>query len=86
MNTFRLVIATPDGNTFDGQAACVAVRGVDGELAVLAGHIPFVTAVKPCECKITLPDETQKVGEVDSGLINVSEDKVTLLSGSFKWK
>ena len=33
-----------------------------------------------------LPDETEKIGAVDGGLLTVSEKGVTLLSGSFQWK
>ena len=57
MNTFRLIIASPDGNLFDGQAYMLTVRGSEGELAVLAGHVPFVTTVVPCDVKIELGDE-----------------------------
>ena len=45
MNTFRLTIATPDGAAFDGEADMLSVRGVMGDLAIMAGHVPFVTAV-----------------------------------------
>ena len=53
MNTYKLVISTPDGSVFEDEAALLIVRGTEGELAVMAGHIPFITAVKSCECKIT---------------------------------
>ena len=46
MNTFRLTIATPDGAAFDGEADMLSVRGVMGDLAIMAGHAPFVTAVR----------------------------------------
>lgn len=85
MNTFRLVISSPDGNIFDGEAVMISVRGIEGELAIMAGHIPFVTTVAACDCKIELPDDTDIVGHTDGGLLTVSKDKVTLLSGSFKF-
>ena len=85
MNTFSLVISTPDGHAFSGEAVMLTVRGTEGELAILAGHIPFVTTVVPCDCKIELPDDTDRVGHVDGGLLTVSANKVTLLSGSFRW-
>ena len=86
MNTFMLTIASPDGNKYSDQAQMLTARGVDGDLAILAGHIPFITALKPCDCKVVLPDETEKLGTVDGGLLTVSEKGVTLLSGSFEWK
>jgi F-type H+-transporting ATPase subunit epsilon len=87
MNTFRLIIASPDGNLFDGQAYMLTARGSEGELAVLAGHVPFVTTVVPCQVKIELPDEEadDRIGHTDGGLLSVSHDTVTLLSSSFRW-
>ncbi len=86
MNTFKLTIASPDGNKFSDEAQMLTVRGIDGDLAIMAGHIPLITALQPCDCKVTLPDETEKLGTVDGGLLTVSEKGVTLLSGSFRWK
>ena len=64
----------------------LTLRGAVGDLAILAGHIPFTTTVKGGRVKIELPDETEKFGETDGGLLTVSPDGiVTLLSGSFKW-
>ena len=85
MSTFKLVISTPDGNIFSGEAANISVRGTEGDFAVMAGHIPFITAVKPCDCTIVLADGTEKKGKTEGGLLTVSTDKTTLLSSTFKW-
>lgn len=85
MNTFHLIVSSPDGNLFDGEVINLSVRGIEGELAVMAGHIPFITSVKPCECRIELEDGTQKTGFTESGLLSVSSDTTTLLSDSFHW-
>ena len=85
MNTYRLIISSPDGNAFDGQASFLSLRGANGDLAVMAGHIPFITSVLSCECKVIFEDDTEKKGHTDGGLLTVDSDKVTLLSGSFKW-
>ena len=86
MNTFELIVASPDGNIFQGQATQISLRGIEGDLAILAGHIPFITAVQPCECHIYLEDDSVKTGETDGGLLTVSSESVSLLSGSFRWK
>lgn len=85
MNEFRLVISSPDGTIFDRDITNISLRGANGDLAVMAGHIPFITSVKPGECKITYDGE-EKLAEVEGGLLTVAGDKTTLLSGSFKWK
>ena len=84
MSTIPLVISTPDGHAWRGEAVMLVVRGVEGELAVMAGHIPFVTPIKPCDCKIVLPDGEEKVGHTEGGLLTVSREGATLLCGSFR--
>ncbi len=86
MNVFKLKISTPDGNMFAGEAAKLDVRGIEGDLAVMAGHLPFMTALKPCDCRILLPDGDERVGSVEGGLLNVGASEVVLLAGGFKWK
>lgn len=85
MNTYQLTVATPDGNQFQGEVEGLFVRGADGDLAVLAGHMPFITSVKAGKCRIHLPDGEEKSATLDGGLLTVTADKVTLLSGSFAW-
>ena len=60
MNTLKLNISTPDGDAFAGEVAKLDLRGIEGELAVMAGHVPFLTAVKPGHCDIMLPDGEEK--------------------------
>ncbi len=86
MNTFALRITSPEGDLFQGDATMLCVRGTEGELAVMAGHIPFVSYIVPCDCKVELPDGTERVGRIESGVLTVSTDKVILLSGDFNWK
>ena len=84
MKLFPLVISSPDGDLFRGDILKITLRGSEGDLAILAGHIPFVTAVKAGKVKIELDDE-DRFGMTDGGLLSVSESTVTLLSGSFTW-
>lgn len=85
MNTYKLVVSTPDGSVFDGDAVALFVRGTEGELAVLAGHVPFITAVKSGECKIILPDDSEKKAKIGGGILTVENDKTTLLCSDFEF-
>ncbi len=85
MSTFRLTISSPDGNRFSGDAARLTVRGSEGDLAVMAGHIPFITAVKPCDCTVLLPDGSEKKGHTEGGILTVAAEETTLLSSTFEW-
>ncbi len=85
MKTFPLVISSPSGDLFTGEVVKISLRGTEGDLAVLAGHIPFVTAVKPCAVSVELENGEVKSGHTDGGMLTVSGKKTTLLSGSFRW-
>lgn len=85
MKVFRLVISTPNGNIYDADAVRISLRGSEGELAVMANHIPFVTSVKPCRCRIALADGTVKEMDTGTALLSVTSEKVILMSGSAKW-
>lgn len=86
MSTFKLIVSSPDGDKFKGDASMLTLRGSEGDLAILAGHIPFITSVRPCDCKIELEDGTVKIAHTDGGLLTVTDSKTTLLSGTFNWK
>lgn len=85
MNTFPLIISSPDGNVFEGEVSALFVRGQNGDLAVLKGHIPFITPVVPCDCRFLDEEGNERAGHTDGGLLTVTADSVTLLSDSFSW-
>ncbi len=86
MKPFLLKIASPDGDLFCENVVKLCVRGTEGELAILADHIPFVSYVKPCECKIELEDGSEKFAHTHGGVLTVAKEKTILLSGNFSWK
>ncbi|MBO5338576.1 MAG: F0F1 ATP synthase subunit epsilon [Clostridia bacterium] len=85
MKAFHLTISSPDGNIFDGDIYKLDVRGVEGELAIMAGHIPFVTSIKSAPIRVWLNDDTPKEAYSDGGLLTVDKNGAVLISGSFKF-
>ncbi len=85
MNAFRLTVASPDGNLFCGEIFKLDVRGTEGELAVMAGHIPFVTSIVSGPCAVWLDEDTKKTAGTNGGLLSVGGGEATLLAGSFKF-
>ena len=45
MAAFHLQIVTMDGNVFDGQVQSVSCRTIHGDLAIMARHMNYCTAV-----------------------------------------
>ncbi len=85
MNTYPLTISSPDGNLYNAPASGLVLRGVEGELAILAGHVPFTTSVVPCAVRIMTEDGTEKIGKTEGGILTASPDGVVLLTGSFQF-
>ena len=85
MNTFKLQIAAPDGMRYDGDAVQISVRGIEGDLAFMAGHIAFVTALKSGECRVYTDEKTVRRASCSGGMLMVSKDCVRLLSSDFTW-
>ena len=83
MNTYKLVVSTPDGSVFDDEATTLIVRGTEGELAVMAGHIPFVTSGNPCKIKVETDDD-EFFANIGGGILSVSKDETVLMSSSYE--
>ena len=60
MTTFHLTVVTPDGCAFDGQAERVVCRAIDGDLAILAKHGDYCTALGMGEAHIVDAEGTRR--------------------------
>ncbi len=85
MNTFPLIISSPDGDLFHGNVERLILRGTEGDLAVMAGHVPFVTAVKAGRCVVEDAEGKRKTGRLEEGLLTVGKEKTTLLTATVVW-
>lgn len=84
MTPYRLKISSPDGDIFNGDVLSLRLRSALGDIAIMAGHIPFYSYILPCECKIELDESNTKCIKLKSGVISVTSDIVTLLTGELE--
>ena len=85
MKTFPLIISSPDGDLYRGDAEMLILRGTEGDLAVMAGHVPFVTAVVRGSCAVITDTEERKEGIIEEGLLTVDADRTTVLTSALTW-
>lgn len=85
MSGFHLQIVTPDGEFFDGPAQRVRVRTIDGDVAILAGHIPYVTALGIGEAAVTEEDGTVRKAAANGGMLSVTPEAVRVVATTFEW-
>ncbi|USB32880.1 F0F1 ATP synthase subunit epsilon [Paenibacillus sp. YPG26] len=81
MSTFLLEIVTPERIVFSEQVESLSVRGEEGELGILPGHIPFVTPLKVAPITIKSAKQSTTLA-VHGGFVEVQKDKVILLAES----
>lgn len=84
MNTFDLLVSTPEGICFEGKVRSLFLRGAEGDFSVLSNHIPFITTVVPCDCTLILADGTKTAAATDGGILSVKKSGVVFASKNFK--
>lgn len=86
MRTFPLRIGTPDGLLFKGEVERVVCRSISGDLAVLAGHCNFCTALGMGEAHIVLEDGTRREAACIGGMLSVLNGECDVLATTWEWK
>ena len=85
MKTFPLIISSPDGDLYRGDAGMLILRGTEGDLAVMACHVPFVTAVVRGACVVITGTDERKEGAIEEGLLTVDAERTTVLTSGLTW-
>lgn len=83
MKAFKLIVSTPNGNVLEKEIVMLCVRGTEGSLAVMAGHIPFITTTKAGEVKVKTETEEQ-IYQASEGVLTVTKESTTLLCTTFE--
>ena len=80
-SSFEIVIVSPDEVVFEDTATKVLVPGTEQELAILPDHTPLYAQVLKGDIKITLSNGSEKVVPVESGVMRVKLNKVSIILG-----
>lgn len=86
MKTFPIRIGTPDGLLFEGEVERVMCRTITGDVAILADHCNYVTALGMGEAYIKLEDETVRTAACIGGMLSVMDGSCHLLATTWEWK
>jgi F-type H+-transporting ATPase subunit epsilon len=77
---FPVQLVSPEQVLFDGEAEMVVCRPVDGSIAFLNGHVPYLGALADDEVRILLPGEGEEVAAVHGGFVQMTGDHLVVLS------
>ena len=74
-------LVSPEEVTYSGSAEMVIVRTVEeGDIAFQAGHVPFLGVLAPWSVDVLRPAGERDTFAVHRGFVEVSHNKVTILS------
>lgn len=79
METLKFEILTPNGLIFSGDIAMVTLPGEEGEFGVLPNHSSLTTMLQAGVIEIEKSDKSIESVVVNWGVVQVSEDQVTVL-------
>ncbi|HEY8216367.1 MAG TPA: F0F1 ATP synthase subunit epsilon [Acidimicrobiia bacterium] len=78
--TLHVQVVSPEQVLYEGEAEMVVCRTADGDIAFLPGHAPLLGALDVAKVRAILPDGTEHVVAVHGGFVEVSRDRVIVLS------
>jgi F-type H+-transporting ATPase subunit epsilon len=78
--TLQVELVSPERILWSGEADMVVARTSEGDIAFLTGHAPFIGALGIGAVTIEEPGGHQTKVAVHGGFVEVSRNKVTLLS------
>ncbi|UHA75665.1 F0F1 ATP synthase subunit epsilon [Paenibacillus sp. 481] len=81
MSTFKLEIVTPERIVLEQEVDIITVKGADGELGIMANHVPMVTPLQVGPMKVKSGKSEQLIA-VHGGFVEVRKDKVVVLAES----
>ena len=78
---FKVRLFFPDKKSQEEMAEFIVIPAVDGDLGILAGHTPLISAMRPGEIviKTDIENKNQREILVKSGFVEVGDNQVTLL-------
>lgn len=80
MADYPLKLVTPERTVYEGLVHEAILRGSEGELGVMAHHMPLITALKPSVVRIVEADGHLRRFAIGGGFLEVGREKVVVLA------
>ena len=84
-NTFHLKIVTVDGLAYEGDVQRLMFRSTHGDLAILARHINYCTAVGMGTAHVIMEDGSERTAACIGGMCSMMDNECHLLPTTWEW-
>ncbi|MBO6149182.1 MAG: ATP synthase F1 subunit epsilon [Lachnospiraceae bacterium] len=86
MSSFHLQVVTMDGLAYDGEAQKIMLRTVDGDVAILARHINYCTAIGMGTAHILMEDGKERKAACIGGMLSVMDNVCRVIPTTWEWQ
>ena len=77
---FEVQLVSPEQILFEGEAEMVVCRALDGDIAFLKDHVPYLGVLDDDAVRIIQPDDTETAAAVHGGFVQMNGEKLVVLS------
>ena len=85
MANFHLEIVSMDGQKFDDEVERISLRTITGDLAIMAHHINYCTAVGMGTAKVIMKDGSERKAACIGGMLSMMDNHCRLIPTTFEW-
>lgn len=78
--TFEVQLVSPEQILFEGEAEMVVCRALDGDIAFLKDHVPYLGVLDDDAVRIIQPGDTVTAAAVHGGFVQMNGEKLVVLS------
>ena len=78
--TVHLNVVSAEESLFSGRIESLQISGSEGELGIMPGHAPLLTALKPGMARIVKQHGEEEVIYLSGGMLEVQPNSVTVLA------
>ncbi len=82
---FRLEVISPDRIFYENDVYMVEYNTTEGQVGILAEHIPMTQILAPGVLTITEDENSQRIAALHEGFVEITQNKVTILAESVEW-
>ena len=80
MATLQCNVVSAKDTIYSGEISLLIAAGVEGEVGILPGRIPFITLLKPGAMQIKTANGADEVVYISGGVLEVQPNLVTILA------